>query len=315
MIEARGLTKCFGAAHAVKNVTFDVGRGEIAGFLGPNGAGKTTTMRMLTCYFPPTSGTARVAGYDVFKDSLKVRQKIGYFIEKAPLYTDMTVENFLGFVADIRGVSKGEKKNKVGKVMEDCGINNVSHRLINNLSRGYRQRVSLAHNLVHDPEVLILDEPTIGLDPEQVAGVRKLIKNIGNERTVFLSTHILHDVSMVCSKVIIINQGEIIAVDTPENLNTRIQKVKKTHVRIDAHPDKVIQALSNIPDVLNVKKEESHSDKSIYYTVESKKDGDIARDITSVVFKNSWGLLEIKPVKMSLEEIFLTIITEAKKNG
>ena len=308
MIEAKGLTKYFGATPAVKNVSFEVGKGEIAGFLGPNGAGKTTTMRMLTCYFPPTSGTARVAGYDIFKDSLKVRRKIGYFIEKAPLYTDMTVENFLGFAADIRGVSKGEKKKRIGKVMEDCGISNVSHRLINNLSRGYRQRVSLAQNLVHDPEVLILDEPTIGLDPEQVAGVRKLIKNIGTERTVFLSTHILHDVSMVCSKVIIINQGEIIAVDTPENLNARIQRVGKTRVRIDGPPDKVVQQLSNIPDVLNVNREEAHSDSSMFYTVESKKDADIARDITSVVFKNSWGLLEIQPVKMSLEEIFLTIV-------
>ncbi len=308
MIEVKGLTKYFGETPAVKNVSFEVGKGEIAGFLGPNGAGKTTTMRMLACYFPPTSGTARVAGYDVFKDSLNVRRKIGYFIEKAPLYTDMTVENFLGFVADVRGVSKGEKKKRIGKVMEDCGISNVSHRLINNLSRGYRQRVSLAQNLVHDPEVLILDEPTIGLDPGQVADVRKLIKNIGTERTVFLSTHILHDVSMVCTKVIIINQGEIIAVDTPENLNTRIQGVGRTRVRIDGAPDKVVQQLSDIPGVLNVKREETHSDKSIFYTVESKKDADIARDITSVVFKNSWGLLEIKPVKMSLEEIFLTII-------
>jgi len=308
LIEVKGLTKYFGETPAVKNVSFEVGKGEIAGFLGPNGAGKTTTMRMLACYFPPTSGTARVAGYDVFKDSLNVRRKIGYFIEKAPLYTDMTVENFLGFVADVRGVSKGEKKKRIGKVMEDCGISNVSHRLINNLSRGYRQRVSLAQNLVHDPEVLILDEPTIGLDPGQVADVRKLIKNIGTERTVFLSTHILHDVSMVCTKVIIINQGEIIAVDTPENLNTRIQGVGRTRVRIDGAPDKVVQQLSDIPGVLNVKREETHSDKSIFYTVESKKDADIARDITSVVFKNSWGLLEIKPVKMSLEEIFLTII-------
>jgi ABC-2 type transport system ATP-binding protein len=312
MIEVEGLTKSFGNILAVRNISFKVEKGEIVGFLGPNGAGKTTTMRILTGFFPPTSGKARIAGFDVFNDSLEVRRKIGYFLEKAPLYPDMSVKVFLNFVAEVRGIGKREKKQKIGKVMDECGIESVSGRLIGNLSKGYRQRVCLAQALLHDPEVLILDEPTIGLDPEQVVEVRHLIRNLGSERTVLLSTHILPEVSMICQQVIIIDKGEIIAVDTPENLMDKLQESSRIFVQIEGPSLQVLQELKKIPGILQVEEKGVTSHNVFSYLVESKKDMDISKEISSAVFRNNWGLLEMRPMVMTLEDIFLKLVTEEK---
>ncbi len=314
MIEVENLTKFFGEIPAIRDVSFEVQKGEIVGFLGPNGAGKSTTMRILACYFPPSSGSARVAGHDVFNDSLNVRRKIGYFPERTPLYLDMSVISYLNFVSEIRGIGKSDRKHKVDKVMTDCDIKKVSSWLIKNLSKGFRQRVCLAQALIHDPEVLILDEPTIGLDPKQLAGVRKLIQNLSNERTVLLSTHILHEVSMVCQRVIIIDQGRVITVDTPENLMSKVQKYSQMFVKIEGPTDQVIKKLKNITGVLQV--EETGVDSHNLFTcqIESKKNEIVAREISSIVYNNGWGLLEMTPKVMSLEEIFLKIVADGK-NG
>lgn len=313
MIEVDGLAKYFGNIAAVKNISFKVDKGEIVGFLGPNGAGKTTTMRILTCFFPATSGKAKVAGYDVFSDSLAVRRRIGYFLEKAPLYPDMPVKAFLNFAAEVRGLDRNDKKRNVVRVMGDCGIENVSDRLIGNLSKGYRQRVCLAQALIHNPEVLILDEPTIGLDPENVVEVRELIKNLGQDRTVLLSTHILPEVSMVCQRVIIINQGEIVAIDSPANLMNKLQKSSRFFLKIEGPSASVLQELKKIPNIIDVVEKGKDSQNIFSYQVESKKDANVGKEISSTVYKNKWGLLEIRPEEMTLEDIFLKIITEKRE--
>jgi ABC-2 type transport system ATP-binding protein len=312
MIEVEGLTKYFGRIAAVKNVSFKIAKGEIVGFLGPNGSGKTTTMRMLTCFFPPTNGSARVAGYDVVKDSLNVRRRIGYFLEKAPLYPDMSVRAFLNFVANVKGVRGKDRIKTVSKLIEECGIGHVAERLIGNISKGYRQRVCLAQALIHNPEVLILDEPTAGLDPEQVVEVRKLIKDLGGERTILLSTHILPEVSMTCQRVIIINEGEIVAMDTPESLMKKLKSSCQILVQIEGPSLLVIEELKKIPEVTHVKEKERMSENAFSYLIESKKDGDITKDISSCVFKNNWYLLEMRPIEMTLEDIFLKLVTEEK---
>jgi len=313
MIEVDSLSKYFGSIQAVRDISFKIDKGEIVGFLGPNGAGKTTTMRILTCFFPPTSGKARIAGYDIFKDPLEVRRKIGYFLEKAPLYPDMTVKSFLNFVAEVRGIGKSDKKQKITKVMGDCGIEQVASRLIGNLSKGYRQRVCLAQSLIHDPDVLILDEPTIGLDPEHVVEVRELIKDLGSERTVLLSSHILPEVSMICQRVIIIDEGKIIAEDTPQNLMDKLQTFSRTFVQIEGPSDSVLKELKKLSGILQVEEKGAVSQKVFSYLVEAKKDVDIGKAISSAVFKNNWGILEIRPVTMTLEEIFLKLVTEEKE--
>ncbi|MDP7556183.1 MAG: ATP-binding cassette domain-containing protein, partial [Nitrospinota bacterium] len=224
MIQAENLTKFFGQTQAISNVSFSAAKGEILGFLGPNGAGKTTTMRLLSCFMPPTSGKARVAGYCVMNDSLEVRKRLGYLPENAPLYTHMTTRNYLHFVSEVKGIPAHERSRKVECVIGDCGLQEVSGRIIGVLSKGYRQRVGIAQALLNDPEVLILDEPTAGLDPKQIIEIRDLIKNLAGNRTIILSTHILPEVSMVCNRVIIINDGIIVAKDTPDNLMDQLQK-------------------------------------------------------------------------------------------
>lgn len=315
MIKVIELKKKFGIIPAINGLSFEVDQGEIVGFLGPNGAGKTTTMRILSCFFPPTSGQAFVAGYDVVKNSLKVRSKVGYFIEKAPLYTDMTVSGFLDFAADARLLTKNEKKLKIGRSMEECGINNVSKKLIKNLSRGYRQRVAMAQVLLHDPEVLILDEPTIGLDPEQVVEIRKLIKGMDSKRTVLLSTHILHDVSTICNRIIIIDKGKIIAEDTPENLTNKLRKTYSIYVKVDGPRDKIIHELKKIHGVISVDIKENISNNISSYVIESKNEKDLSIKISRTIFDNNWGLIEIKPVLMSLEDIFLKVLNKNKKDS
>ncbi len=314
MIEVEQLSKSYGPIKAIEDVSFVVEKGEILGFLGPNGAGKSTTMRILTCFMPPTSGTARIAGFDIFKDSLQVRRRIGYVPENAPLYTDMPVASFLKFVAEIKGLSRRERLRQIGQVMDDCGIKDVQQRYIGKLSKGYRQRVALAQALLGSPDVLILDEPTIGLDPRQIIDIRRLIKGLTGQKTVILSTHILPEVSMTCQRVIIINRGRLVAVDTPENLTTKLQKSSRLLVRVEGPATHVVRALGAVSGVQTVKQDGAGPANVVTCVVESEKDRDVRKDIAAAVVRQNWGLLELRPVDLTLEEVFVRLVTEEKES-
>lgn len=310
MIRVENLTKVFGSISALRDVSFKIEKGESVGFLGPNGSGKTTTLRILTCFLPPTSGTVLVDGHDVIQDSMEVRRRIGYFPEKVPLYPWMKVSSFLDFVAEVKGVGRTERKGKLFETMESCGLAGVAHRMIGNLSKGYRQRVGLAQVLINDPPILVLDEPTVGLDPEQIAEIRKLIKNLAKERTIFLSSHILPEVSMICHRIIILHQGRIIAEDTQENLAARLQTASQFLVKIEGPPEEVRKRLEKIPGVVKVDEKERLSGNIFVYRIRARKDLDVAREISSVVFNSRWSLLEMRQLEMDLEEIFLNLITQ-----
>jgi len=313
VIEVEDLTKYYGEIRGIEGVSFSIERGEITGFLGPNGSGKTTTMRILTCFFPPTRGKAKVAGYNVIEHPLEVRRKIGYMPETVPLYPDMKVTTYLNFVADAKGMDKGQKKKKISEIMEQCGIVEVSHRLVGNLSKGYRQRVGLAQALINNPEVLILDEPTIGLDPKQVVEIRNFIKNLAGERTIILSTHILPEVSMTCERVIIIHEGRIIAVDTPENLTGKLEKSSKIVIQIEGIQQEIKDKLRAIPGVINLAEKGEASPGVFSYEVESKKEKDLSGEISYLVYSNNWKLVEMRAVKMSLEDIFIELVTKEEE--
>ena len=315
MIEVEQLSKTYGPIKAIEDVSFVVEKGEILGFLGPNGAGKSTTMRILTCFMPPTSGTARVAGYDIFKDSLQVRRRIGYVPENAPLYTDMPVVSFLKFAAEVKGLSRRDRLRQVGQVMDDCGIKDVQHRYIGKLSKGYRQRVALAQALLGNPDVLILDEPTIGLDPRQIIDIRQLIKGLAGQKTVILSTHILPEVSMTCQRVIIINRGRLVAVDTPENLTTKLQTSSRLLVRVEGPATDVVRALGAVSGVQTVKEDGSSPGQVVTCIIESKKDRDVRKDVAAAVVGQNWGLLELRPVDLTLEDVFVRLVTEEKESA
>ena len=314
MIEVDGVSRQFGSIAAVKDVTFKVERGEVVGFLGPNGAGKTTMMRILTCFIPPSSGVAKVDGLDVTRHSLEVRRKIGYFLERVAMYPDMRVYPFLRFAAKVKGVGRSRRKHAIYEAMEMCGLVHMKDRIINNLSKGYRQRVGLAQALLNNPEVLVLDEPTIGLDPEQVSEIRKVIKGLSGERTVILSSHILSEVSMICSKVIIMDRGSVIAVDTPENLGNLLQEKVVTNVRIEGAPASVEEALKNIAGVCKVEAREKISETVTKYRIETEKDTDICLGLNTLAFGNNWILREIQTEEMGLEEIFFKIVGRAEKS-
>ena len=312
MIEAENLTKYFGSKAAIRDVSLRVKEGEIVGFLGPNGAGKTTTMRILTCFFPPTSGRARVAGYDVMENSLEVRRQVGYFPEKAPIPQDMTVKSYLHMVAEIKGVKRKDRKKKLAAVIERFGIKNVVSKSIKRLSKGYQQRVCLAQAFIHDPSILILDEPTIGLDTEQVVTIRRIIKELAGQKTILLSTHILPEVSMTCQKVIIINEGRIVAVDTPENLTSRLQKASQIQLKLEGPTtEEVVKELKKVPHVLEVEESGPVTGSILSYLVKFEKNAvNTPRDIAVRVQGKSWGLYEMRSVVMSLEEVFLKLVTE-----
>jgi len=300
MIEVENLTKYYGNLAAIKDISFTVQEGEILGFLGPNAAGKTTTMRILTGFMPPSSGTARVAGFDVFEDSLEVRRRIGYMPETVPLYPEMTVSSYLNFVTRIRNVEN--RKEQIEDVMDTCDISHYADTLIGRLSKGYRQRVGLAQALVHDPQVLVLDEPTIGLDPKQIIEVRELVKSLGGDHTIILSTHILPEASQVCERLVIIDEGEVVAEGTPEMLTSRLQQTQRIFLQVqEAAPDVTTQ-LSRLEGVADV--EEQGEGK---YEIACALGTDRRAEISSLVVTRGWGLLELRPVGMSLEEIFLQL--------
>ncbi len=309
MIEVQGLTKIYGIKAAIDNLGFTVEQGEVVGFLGPNGAGKTTTMRVLSCFMPPTSGTAKVSGYDIRTQAREVRQRIGYLPETVPLYTDLTVTQYLNFVAEAKGLSRLSRQQKVGEAIERCLLQDAQQRIIAKLSKGYRQRVGLAQALLGDPPILILDEPTIGLDPKQIIEIRSLIRDMQGERTVILSTHILPEVSMVCQRVIIINEGRIVAVDTPETLTRRLQRSTQVLLHIEGPPDQVADRLRQIAGILRVETKDGVGALR-RYLVETDKERDLRQDLARVVTSSGWGLLELRPVDMSLEDIFIHLVTE-----
>jgi ABC-2 type transport system ATP-binding protein len=310
LIEVQDLTKSYGSVIAVDHVSFTVNKGEILGFLGPNGAGKTTTMRILTGYMPATSGTARIAGFDVFDDSLEVRRHIGYLPEAPPVYPDMTVASYLDFVARIKNVPSERRAERVADAMHKTNIEDKRDQLIKRLSRGYKQRVGLAQALVHDPDVIILDEPTVGLDPKQIIEVRHLIKGLAGNHTIILSTHILPEVSMTCDRVVIINKGKVAAVDTPENLTAQLKGGQKIRVEVQAPERSLQELLAQIPGVSRTQIEAAHANGHVTATVEAAAGKDVRSQIAAGVVQKGWPLFELRGVSLSLEDIFLELTTE-----
>jgi ABC-2 type transport system ATP-binding protein len=309
LIEVQNLTKRYGRFTAVDDVSFRVERGEILGFLGPNGAGKTTTMRILTGYMPATDGKAIVAGFDIFDQPVEAKRRIGYLPETPPLYPDMTVAEYLTFVAKIKGVPSGDRKARVKQVMERTWVAEMSNRHCSKLSKGYRQRVGLAQALIHNPDVLILDEPTAGLDPKQIIETRQLIKELAGDHTVGLSTHILPEVSQTCERVVIINRGKVVAIDTPDNLTARLRGSETMYVQIDAGGIDAGRALASITGVTRVV-ESDRREGVVGYEVDSERGQDVRRDLARAVVNNGFGLLELRPMRMSLEQVFLSLTTE-----
>ncbi len=309
MIEVQNLTKRYGRVTAVDDVSFRVERGEILGFLGPNGAGKTTTMRVLTGYMPATAGRTVVAGFDVFEQPIEAKRRIGYLPETPPLYPEMTVREYLAFVARIKGVPAADRAKRVPAVMERTRVSDVANRHCGKLSKGYRQRVGLAQALIHNPDVLILDEPTAGLDPKQIIETRELIKGLAGDHTIILSTHILPEVSQTCQRVVIINKGKVVAVDTPAALTSRLRGAETMYVQVDGGGAAVEGTLAQVPGVTKISAADRH-DGAVGYEVESTRGHDVRRELARTVITNGWGLLELRPVRMSLEEIFLSLTTE-----
>lgn len=300
-IQVTNLNKYYGTRHALRDVSFNVNRGEILGFLGPNGAGKTTTMRILTGYMPPTSGSAKVAGYDVYTQSLNVRARIGYLPENVPLYLDMTVEDYLDFCARLHHVRKVDAA--VDRAMELVNLTDRADSQIGKLSKGYRQRVGIAQAIVHEPDVLVLDEPTIGLDPRQIIEVRDLIRSLGKEHTIILSTHILPEVSQTCTRVLIIRSGQIVAEDTPQRLGSRMSDSEHIHLQVAKVAPEISQELEKIQGVLAVRP--AQSDDS--FEIETTLNNDRRADIAAMAVQRGWGVLELRPVRMSLEDVFLQL--------
>ena len=309
VIEVENLTKYYGDFPAISDVSFTVDKGEILGFLGPNGAGKSTTMKILTGYMPPTEGVVRIAGYDVVSQSLEARKRMGYLPETVPLYTDMTVRGYLGFMGSIRGMSRDGIRRRTGDVVDICRLGDYTDTLIGKLSKGFRQRVGIAQAILHEPDILILDEPTIGIDPIQVVETRQLIKDLGTEHTVVISTHILPEVSAICQRVVIIHEGEIVAMDRPENLAERLQASARVVVDVRGPKEKVTAALQGIDGVQGVTVTPLERGTATY-TVTSSRDQDIREEVARQVVQQGWGLLRQESLSMSLEEIFLRLTTE-----
>ena len=311
MIEVQHLTKRYGPFTAVDDISFKVERGEILGFLGPNGAGKTTTMRVLTGYMPPTEGTAVVAGFNLLDKPIEAKRRTGYLPETPPLYPDMTVREYLEFCSRIKGVPRADRKARVSSVMERTRVADMADRHCGKLSKGYRQRVGLAQALLHNPEVLILDEPTAGLDPKQIIETRQLIKDLRGEHTVVLSTHILPEVSQTCQRVVIINKGKVVAIDTPDNLTSRLRGSETMYVQVDAMGADAGSVLAGLAGVTRVNVSDTR-DNVVGLEVESETGRDLRRELAATVVGRGWGLLELRPMRMSLEDVFLKLTTQEK---
>ncbi|MGN1326751.1 MAG: ABC transporter ATP-binding protein [Clostridia bacterium] len=308
MIEVKNVTKKYGNFVAVEDISFTVKDGEVVGFLGPNGAGKSTTMNMITGFIEPTEGTIEVNGYDVLKKSAKAKKQIGYMPEGTPLYMELTVKEFVTYMAELRKVPKKERKEKVEKVLQETGIKEVEKKLIRNLSRGYKQRVSLAGALVGDPEVIILDEPTVGLDPKQITEIRQLIKDLGKKHTVILSSHILSEVSQICEKVVIINKGKIVAIDTPENLERKTQEKNVLLITVEDKNDYMLKIKDDIKDMLECKFIKDNEDGTKQYMIKSSANVDLRKQIFDILPKKEVTIFELKKAEKSLEDAFITLI-------
>jgi ABC-2 type transport system ATP-binding protein len=314
MIEVEHLSKVYGSTPAIQDVTFAVEPGEILGFLGPNGAGKTTTMRILTGYLPATGGTARVAGFDVHEDSMAVRRRIGYLPETPPLYPDMTVEGFLYFVARLKGVAAGDRSNQVQSALTRCNLEEKRNVLIRKLSKGFRQRVGIAQAIVHDPPAIILDEPTVGLDPRQIIDVRNLIKSLAGDHTIILSTHILPEVSMTCSRVAIINKGRVVATNTPDQLVAQLRSGEGYELEVEGNFEAVQQRLQSLPGVQSVEAIAVEMLPQNHYKicVTAIPEADPGRDVAAAIVGAGLGLYEMRRIQVSLEDVFLELTTEEK---
>ncbi len=310
LIEVDHLTKSYGKNLAVNDISFTVDKGEILGFLGPNGAGKTTTMRILTGYLPATSGSARIAGFDVFADSMEVRRRIGYLPENPPLYPEMNVRNYVEFVARIKGVPAADITRRVERALEMANLKDQSNELIKRLSRGFKQRVGIAQAIVHNPDVVILDEPTVGLDPKQIIEVRKLIKGLAGEHTIILSTHILPEASQTCDRVVIINRGRIAAVDTPENLTTQLKGSERVQLEVKGEEDKLREAFEPVEGVTKIDIAPLEGSDHLKVIVESESGTDLRSQLGAAVIRKDLELFELKAVSLSLEDIFLQLTTE-----
>ncbi len=311
MISVRNLSKRYGTVEAIKGVSFEVKEGEILGFLGPNGAGKTTTMKILTGFFQPTSGSVEIGGMPLDKHLIEIKRKIGYLPENAPLYSDMRVSDFLKFSARVKGVPFRRRKKNISQVIDECSLQSVYKRLVRNLSKGFRQRLALAQALIGDPEILILDEPTIGLDPKQIIEIRELIKKMAGKKTVILSTHILPEVSMISNRVIIINNGRIVASGSPDNLHEKLRASNEIFILARGDEETALNLIKSVPNVLSVRVEK-RTDDGIEYIVDSEKDADIRPELASAIVKSrkKCQLLELRTISMSLEDIFLKLVTK-----
>lgn len=313
MIEVKNITKRYGKAVAVENISFTIEDGEIVGLLGPNGAGKSTTMNILTGFLEQTEGEVIIDGFDTLKKPKKAKKEIGYMPEGVPLYTDLTVKEFVTYMAEIKQVDRKTRKEKVEKIIEQTGLKDVEKKLIKNLSRGYKQRVSMAGALVGEPKILILDEPTVGLDPKQITEIRNLIKELGKTHTIILSSHILSEVSQICNKVIIINKGKIVAVDTPENLENKVNNNNCIYVMVEDTENKVDQIKDKINGVKKIELVEENKDGTKQYLIEAKKDIDIRKTIFSEFAKENITIFEMKKADTTLEDAFMKLIEGGNK--
>lgn len=311
MIEVNELTRYYGEKRAIHNISFTVEKGEVLGLLGPNAAGKTTTMRILTCYMPPTSGDARVAGFDIWKEAVEVKKRIGYLPENPPLYPDLRVTEYLDFVCKIKGVPGSKIKSAIDSVIEKASLGDVRHQVIGSLSKGFKQRVGLAQALLNDPEVLILDEPTVGLDPRQIIEIRELIKSLGGDHTVILSTHILPEVEMTCGRVVIINDGEVVAQDTPGNLTRRLKGRDRVVLEVDSDKGVVDEVLKHFTQITAKETAPAQSGGKARYILETT--ADIRPQLASELISKNIGLYELHAEAYSLEDIFLHLTTKEEE--
>ena len=313
MIKVQNITKKYGNFVAVDDISFEIKKGEIVGLLGENGAGKTTTMNMITGFIEQTDGKILVDDIDTLKRPKKAKRKIGYMPEGVPLYFDLTVKEFVTFMAEIKNVKRKERKDKVEKTLKETGLFDVQNKLIKNLSRGYKQRVSLAGTLVSDPEILILDEPTVGLDPKQITEIRELIKELGKTHTIIFSSHILSEVSQICNKVIIINKGKIVAIDTPENLEKKVESNNTTYVTVEDTENKIETMKEKIPEIKDIKLIKENEDGTKEYVLESDKDVDLRKIVFNEFAKENITIFEMKKADITLEDAFMQLIEGGEK--